>query len=540
MSLIFINGKIITMDPLQPQAEALYVEDGIIKALGNNSDIISYKKHDTEVINLNGRLMVPGFNDSHMHLLNYGSTLMHVDLVGVASIDEIIERTREFIKNNNIGSTEMITGRGWNHDYFNERRFPTRYDLDKISTTQPILLTRVCGHAAVVNSKALEMAGITKNTPQVDGGHFDVNENGEPLGIFRENAIGLVSRLVKEPSIEEIKKMITIAAERANAQGITSVQSDDLLSVTDDDFTKVISAYMELRNEGKLTVRVNEQSNFEDIDNFKKFINMGYVTGYGDEFFKIGPLKLLADGSLGARTAYLTRPYFDDPSTSGIPVLCQEELDDFITTAHNTGMQVAIHCIGDGAMYMVFESIEKAMKQNPRKDPRHALVHCQITDEVLLDRFKDLNVIAHIQPIFLNYDLHIVEERIGKARAKTTYNWKGLLDRGVHIACGSDCPVESFNVLYGIYSAVTRKDLNGYPDGGWLPEQRLTVMEALHGFTMGGAYASFEENIKGSITPGKLADMAVLSEDIFEIEPDRIKDVNVEMTFLGGKLVYKR
>lgn len=540
MDLIFLNGKIITMDGTMPQVEALYIKDGIIVAVGTNLDILSYKNSNTEIIDLDGKLMVPGFNDSHMHLLNYGSSLLNVNLVGAKSIEEMIERTTKFILDNNINSNNMVQGRGWNHDYFTEKRFPNRYDLDKISSTQPILLTRTCGHVSVVNSKALEIAGITKNTPQVDGGYFDIDENGEPLGIFRENALGLVCNQITEPSIEDIKKMIITAAAKANAQGITSVQSDDLLSVTGEDFTKVIGAYTGLRNERKLTVRVNEQSHFENIQNLNRFINMGYTTGKGDEFFKIGPLKLMSDGSLGARTAYLCQQYSDDPSTSGIPVFTQEELDNLVITAHNSGMQVAVHCIGDKAMYMVFESIEKAQKQNYREDPRHSIVHCQITDETLLNKFKELNVIAHIQPIFLDYDLHIVENRVGHERAKTTYNWKGLLDRGVHITCGSDCPVENFDVLPGIYSAVTRKDLKGYPENGWLPEQCLTVMEALHGFTLGAAYASFEENLKGSVTPGKLADLVVLSEDIFEIDHDRIKDVMVEMTYLGGKLVYKR
>lgn len=538
MELIFLNGKIITMDSLVPKVEALYIKDGKIAAAGGNSEILGYKSEETETIDLKGKLMVPGFNDSHMHLLNYGSSLLDVNLVEVKSIDEMIRSTKQFIRDNKIPPDKLIHGRGWNHDYFSEKRFPNRYDLDKISTTQPVLLSRACGHASVVNSRALQILGITRNTPQVEGGHFDVDENEEPLGIFRENAIGLVSPLIKEPSIEEIKRMIMSAASRANSKGITSVQSDDLLSVTDENFTKVIKAYEELRDEGKLTLRVNEQSRFENIDCFNGFINMGYKTGVGDEYFKIGPLKLMADGSLGARTAYLTQPYSDDSSTSGISVLTQEELDSLITFAHNAGMQVAVHCIGDGAMYMVFNSIEKAQRQNYREDARHSIVHCQITDEVLLNKFREQNVIAHIQPIFLHYDLHIVEDRIGRDRAGTTYNWKGLLQRGVHIACGSDCPVEAFDVLPGIYAAVTRKDLKGYPEGGWLPEQSLTVMEALHGFTLGAAYASFEENIKGSITPGKLADLVVLSEDIFEIDPDRIKDVEVEMTFLGGKRVF--
>ncbi len=538
MELIFINGKIVTMDPLVPQVEGLYIRDSKIVDLGSSSDMLAYRSEASEIIDLKGKLMVPGFNDSHMHLVYYGSSLLDVDLAGVKSIDELIQRTRQFAVDKKIEPDRLIQGRGWNHDYFTEKRFPTKYDLDRISTTQPILLRRACYHASVVNSKALQILGITKDTPQVEGGYFDVDEKGEPLGIFRENALDLLNPLFREPSIDEIKRIIQKAAMGVNAKGITSVQTDDFLSVRDGDFSKIIKAYEELKEEGNLTLRINEQSRFDNVKSLNKFIDMGYKTGVGDEYFRIGPLKLMADGSLGARTAYLKMPYFDDPTTSGIPVLTQEELDSLIITAHNRDMQVAVHCIGDATMYMVFESFEKAQKQNPREDARHSIVHCQITDTQLLDKFKEQNVIAHIQPIFLDYDLHIVEERVGKERAGSTYNWKGMLNRGVHIACGSDCPVENFDVLPGIYSAVTRKDLSGYPKGGWLPKQRLTVMEALHGFTLGAAYASFEEDIKGSITKGKLADLTVLSENIFEIDPDRIKDVQVEMTFLGGRRVY--
>lgn len=540
MELIFINGNIVTMDINQPKVEALYIKDDKITAIGSNSSILEYKGDNTRVIDLEGKLMVPGFNDSHMHLLNYGYSLLNANLVGVTSIEEMINRVSEFVKENNIDSTTIIKGRGWNHDYFTVKKFPTRYDLDRISTTQPVIMTRACGHVTIVNSKALEMAGVTKDTPQVEGGKFDIDENGEPLGIFRENALDLIYRKVPEPSIEEIKKMIIAAANKANKAGLTSIQTDDLLAVTDDDYRKVLRAYKELREEGNLTVRINEQCLFNNINTYKRFLKDGYNTGAGDEFFKIGPLKLLADGSLGARTAYLSKPYNDDPSTQGIPVFTQQELDEFIITAQKNNMQAAVHCIGDGAMYMTFESYEKAQAEFPRENARNSIVHCQITDNALLDKYRDLSIIAHIQPIFLDYDLHIVEDRVGVERAKTTYNWKSLIDRGVHIACGSDCPVENLDVIPGIYCAVTRKDLKGYPENGWLPDQKLTVYEALHGFTIGAAYASFEEDIKGSIVVGKLADLTVLSGDIFSIPEDNIMDVKVDMTFLGGKLVYKR
>lgn len=540
MDLILLNGKVITMDGLHPSAEAVAVKDGKIYAAGLNSEMLALKEDATAIIDLEGKLLVPGFNDSHMHLLSFATTLEKVDLTSSASIDELIEKLGAFISKSPLKPGQWIQGWGWNHDRFDVNRFPTRYDLDRVTTDYPICITRACCHVAVVNSKALEIAGITGDTSQIEGGYFDIDEKGEPLGIFRENALTLVYGKIPVPGVEDIKRLIHMGAKTALAQGITSLQTDDFNAVPGNDYEKILKAYRELDEEKMLPVRINQQCLLSSPESLGKFLKSGYMTGAGTEFFKIGPLKILADGSLGARTAYLQEPYADDPSTRGIPVYTQEEMDNLVITAHKSGMQVAVHCIGDRTMYMAFESIEKAQKEKPRKDARHSIIHCQITDKTLLDKFKDLDVVAHIQPIFLDYDLHIAESRVGAEKAGTSYNWKGMFDRGVHVACGSDCPVEPFNVLKGIYCAVTRKDLKGYPEGGWFPEQKLTIDQALYGFTLGAAYASFEEDIKGALTPGKLADMAVLSEDIYSIDPDSIKDVEVLMTFVGGKLVYKK
>ncbi|MCY6369182.1 amidohydrolase [Clostridium ganghwense] len=540
MDVILMNGKIITMDVTTPECEAVAFKGGRIVKVGNNEEILSLKSDNTEIIDLERNMVVPGFNDSHMHLLNYGYALQKIDLTYSNSIEDLIEKGKAFLDNKKIQKGKWILGRGWNQDDFNEKRFPTKYDLDKISTQYPICYTRTCGHAAIVNSKALEIAGITKETAQVEGGKFDLDINGEPLGIFRENALELIYSKIPTPTIEEIKDMILTAAKEAVKDGITSIQTDDFEAMPDKNFQKVIRAYKELKESGELPIRIYQQCLLPEIDKLKEFLKLGYKTGEGDEYFKFGPIKLLCDGSLGARTAYMTQPYADDETTCGIYYYSQEDLEEMVVTAHDRGMQIAVHCIGDKAMYMAIDSFEKALQKSYVKDHRHGIIHCQITDEILLDKFKKLNLIAYIQPIFLDYDLHIVEERVGKNRAKTTYNWKGMVDRGIHIACGSDCPVESFNIMKNIYSAVTRKDLNGYPKEGWLPEQRLTVYEALYGFTLGAAFASFEENIKGTITPRKLADMVVLSKNIFEINFNEIKDVEVLMTFIGGKLVYKK
>lgn len=540
MDLILVNGNIRTMDGSKPLVQAAAVNDGKIVYTGSDSGALQLRTDRTNIIDLKGKTLVPGFNDSHMHLVGYGAFMEKANLSCTRSIDELIQMMRNFISSGDITPNSWVQGRGWNHDYFDIKRFPTRHDLDRITKDYPICLSRACGHVCVVNSKALNEAGINRNTPQVEGGHFDVDEHGEPLGIFRENALSLIYDRIQYPDVEDIKTMIVKAADNALNQGLTSIQTDDFESVPGKNFRKVITAYEELEKEGRLPVRINQQCLLPDIMKLQDFLETGLRTGQGSEFYKIGPVKLLADGSLGARTAYLSEPYSDDDSTCGIPVYSQKDLDLLVKSSHDAGMQVAVHCIGDGAMYMAFKSIEKALANNPKPGHRHSIVHCQITDDMLLDKFKTFDVLAHIQPIFLDYDLHIAEDRIGIERVKSSYNWKSLLDREVHVAFGSDCPVEPFNVIHGIYCAVTRMDLNGYPDGGWLPDQKLTVPQAVYGFTLGSAYASFEENIKGSITPGKLADMAVLSHDIFTIEPEDIKDVDVLMTIVNGKLVYEK
>lgn len=538
MDLIFINGIVYTMDENNTISEAVAVKDNKIFKVGTTEEILALKGDNSQIIDLEGKALVPGFNDSHMHLVNYGYSQTQADLIGVESVEEINRRVSQYIKDKKVEKGTWVRGAGWNQDYFiGDKVFPTKYDLDKISLDHPIVVTRTCGHVAVVNSKALEVLGIKKGTAQVEGGHFDLDENGEPTGIFRENALAIVYNAIPNPGINEIKEMITNAIEQLNKCGITSVGTDDFGALPGKDYNKIIEAYLELKNEGLLNIRVYQQYLIPEIDNLKGFLNKGYKTGWGDENFKIGPLKLLLDGSLGARTAVLNEPYTDNPSTSGILTATQEELDEIVDFAHNNGNQIAIHGIGDKAMYMAFESIEKTLNKNPKKDHRHGIVHAQITDEYLLNKFKDLEAIAYIQPIFLDYDWKMVKSRIGEEREKTSYNWKTMVDMGTHIACGSDSPVDSFNVMYGIYEAVTRKDLKGNPEGGWLPEQGLTVEEALYGYTMGGAYASFEEDIKGSIEEGKLADMVVLSDNIFEIDPHKIKDVNVEMTIFNGKII---
>lgn len=538
MKKIFFNGKIATIEKENPFAEGVVVSNGKIIFVGTNDDVLKHKDDNTQIIDLNGKLMVPGFIDSHMHLLNLGFFMRNIDLSGTRSIEDLKACISDYMARNNVEPGSWILGRGWNQDYFDEKVFPTKYDLNDISKEQPIMITRACGHAVVVNSKAMELCGINRYTKQVEGGSMDLDENGEPNGIFRENAIDLIKERMPKADIKSIKEAILTAQERALSCGLTSVQSDDLESAAGAGYEEVIQAYKELASEGRMKIRLYEQCLLPTMDALADFFDKGYYPGWGNEYFRLGPLKLLTDGSLGARTAYLSEEYSDSPGNYGISTYTQDELDKLVFYAHDRNMSAAIHCIGDKAMYMAFESIEKAKKKSPDKKVRHSIVHCQITDEKLLERFRELDVIAHVQPIFLDYDLHIVEDRVGAERAKWTYNWKTLIDKGVHVAFGSDCPVEPCNVMHGIYAAVTRKDLSGYPEGGWLPEQKISVEEALYGFTMGAAYAAFEENIKGSIREDKLADFTVLNEDIFEIEHDRLKDVEVAATIVNGEIMW--
>jgi predicted amidohydrolase YtcJ len=538
LDLIIKNAKIITMDENVNEAECVGIENGRISMVGKFEDIKQFARKDTEIIDLDNKTLLPGFNDSHMHLLSYGLSLKKVNLSKSKSLEELILTLKRFIEENKIDETKWVQGIGYNQDYFEVKEFPTRYDLDKASIVNPICIVRACYHIACVNSRALEIMGIDKSTPEIKGGLIDLDENGEPLGIFRENALCLIYVNIPEPDIQELKDVIYEVNLKALSKGITSIQSDDFEHLPSKNYNKIIEAYQELNQQGKLMVRINEQCLLPNMPRLDNFIKNEYSKINTNEFFKLGPIKLLTDGSLGARTALLNSPYSDDSSTCGICIYEQKVLDELVITAHNNNIQVALHCIGDKAMYMAFESIEKAIGDNINADYRHSIIHCQITDEELLNKFRKFNVIANIQPIFLDNDLHIVESRVGASRAKMSYNWKGLLQRGVKIACGSDCPVEDFDVLENIYCAVTRKDLSGYPENGWLPEQKLSLYEALYGFTMGGAYASFEEGIKGSITPNKLADMVVLSENILDIDINEIKNVKILKTFVGGKLVY--
>lgn len=536
MRKIFFNGKVYTGE--MPLQDSFIVEDNKFIFAGNFNEAQNFIDENTEKIDLQGNFVCAGFNDSHMHLLNYGYALSMANLSEhTNSLNEMISYLKQFALENNIQKGSWLRGRGWNHDYFtDEKRFPNRYDLDKISTDYPICITRTCGHCCVVNSKALEILGIDENTPQIEGGRFDIDKNGKPNGVFRENAMDYVYGKMPQPSLEEIKAMMEKAIKALNSYGVTSSQTDDFI-VFQLPYQTIIKAYEELEAEGKLTVRVNEQSQFTNTKDLQKFFDEGYNTGVGTEFFKIGPLKMLGDGSLGSRTAFLSQPYNDDKSTRGIAIFTQEQFDEMIMLAHEHNMQIAIHAIGDGILDKILNAYKKALTKLPKENHRHGVVHCQITRPEQLEDFAKLNLHVYVQPIFLDYDIHIVYDRVGEKLASTSYAFNTLQKKGVHVSSGTDCPVETPNVMNCIQCAVTRTNLKG-DCNVYLENEAMNIKEAIDSYTIEGAYASFEEDKKGKIKKGMLADFVVLNENLFEIEKTKIKNIKVLQTYVDGKLVY--
>ena len=531
MRTVYFNASVYTGE--SHLAEAFGVEEDVFFFTGTNADALAL---DADAfVDLQGAFVCAGFNDSHMHLLNFGQSLtiapLHRHTGSLTAMLDCLKQTTP-------GRGGWILGRGWNQDYFaDENRMPNRRDLDLISTENPVCAIRACGHALSINSKALEILGITGDTPQPEGGQI-VMESGVPNGILLDNAMDLVLPVIPAPGKEDLKNMIRAACARLNTYGITSVQSDDYCVFRNVAWQEVNEAFRELETSGELTVRVYEQANFTDTAALKEFLSAGNLTGSGTDFFRIGPLKMLGDGALGARTALLSRPYADDPSTQGIGVFSQQEFDDLISCANEAGMQCAIHCIGDACLDMVLRSLQKALAEHPWEDHRHGIVHCQITRPDQLQKIAEMGLHVYAQSIFLDYDIHMVRQRVGDDLAQTSYSWKTLKTLGATVSNGSDCPVELPDVLAGIQCAVTRRDLKGCPP--YLPEEAFTVQEALDSFTSGSAYASFEEHRKGRIQPGMLADFVILDRNPMTEDPGNLRNIAVFKTYVGGRPVYRK
>jgi hypothetical protein len=525
--LVLLNGVIYTVNQAQPRAQALAVQGERIVAVGTTSEIRSWVGEKTRVIDLHGRLALPGFNDAHIHLANGGQAQLTVDLSATKTLDELQQRIRARLADYPTG--EWITGRGWDHTLWPGKRFPSRQDLDAVSTDHPMIFTRVDGHVAVVNSLALQHAGVTRETADPPGGEIERDAAGNPTGLLKENAMAMVRRQIPPLSPERRRRGIELALAEAARHGVTSVQDNS-------DWEDFL-VYDQLRKEGKLTLRVTEWLPFTaPLERLEQMRRRGGTT---DPWVKTGALKGVVDGTLGSRTAALLEPFSDNPSTTGILRIPADDVAKMAIERDKAGFQIALHAIGDRANRVALDAIEAARKTNGARDARHKVEHAQVVAPADFARFADLGVIASMQPCHETTDMRWAQDRVGPERAKGAYAWKSMLQHKVPLAFGTDYPVEPLNPMIGLYACVTRERPEGGPAGGWIPQEKISIEECIHGYTAGSAYAEFAEKDKGRLQPGLLADIVVLSDDVTHIPAPRILQTRAVLTIVGGRVVYE-
>jgi hypothetical protein len=527
--VIFTNANIWTVDAARPRAEAVAVRDGRILAVGAVSEIDALKGSTTTVVDVNGRLMLPGFIDNHTHFMSGGFQLQSVDLRDAKSQKEFAARIKARAKKY---PGRWITGGDWDHDNWSGGRLPARGLIDKFTPNTPVFVQRYDGHMALANSYVLKLAGISRTTPDPPGGTIERDsKTGEPTGILKDEAMSAVYRIIPEPTEEEMMGAARAALAEARRFGVTGIQ--DVSSWAD---TRI---YEKLFARGELTARFHCRL---PISTLEEVIRNGFRAGSGDEWIRYGSLKAFADGSLGSSTALFFEPYDSDPGTRGLPsdIALDGRLANWALAADKSHLQLSIHAIGDSANSMVLGLFERVVKENPAWDRRFRIEHAQHIHSKDFSRFARLGVIASAQPYHAIDDGRWAQGRIGRTRCETTYPFRTFLDNGVKLSFGSDWTVAPLNPLLGIYAAVTRRTIDGKNPAGWVPAQKITVPEAIEAYTLTNAYAAFEETEKGSITQGKVADLVLLSEDILSIDPLRIEKVTVVMTVVGGKTVFKQ
>jgi predicted amidohydrolase YtcJ len=501
-----------------------------VLALGDRDALAQAWSTDNRVLDLAGRALIPGLTDSHLHLLSYGQVLDQAQLAGVTSIAALVEAVAR--RAAALGPDEWVLGRGWDQDLFVDARYPTRDDLDQAVGGRPALLVRGCGHCSVVSSRALMLAGIGPGTPDPAGGLIERDASGRPTGVLHEKAAGLIRQIIPPPDHAALKRALGRALSLALSRGLVACHPDDVRS--GGSFETVWRLYRELLpGLGGPRIRM-------DVSDFQleELVRRGIQSGAGDGMLAVGAVKTFVDGSLGARSAALTRPYADGGG-SGIIVQERGQFMRTVREAHRHGLQVAVHAIGDLAIDWALDAIEAAQEEYPAAASlRHRVVHAQITRPDQFDRFVRLGAVAEIQPKFVGTDKLWVESRVGPERARHSYNWATMLRRGVACAGGSDGPVEPLDPLFGIHAAVTRQGADGTPAGGWLPEQRLSVDQALRVFSTGGAYAAGVESWRGRLSPGYAADFVLLDRSPDEVAPEAIRDLKVLSTFVDGRCVF--
>lgn len=529
--LVLINGKIWTVNDKQPEAEAVAILGNRIAAVGSTQEIRKWIGESTKVIDLQGKRVAPGFNDSHAHFLDGGRGLASVQLRDAKTPEEFRNRIRDFAAKSLKG--RWVLNGNWDHENWNPPNLPARQLIDAVTPDNPVFINRLDGHMCLANSLALKLAGVTRETPDPPGGTIVRDASGEPTGVLKDAAMSYVYKVIPAPSEDEMAEAIRAAMKYAAENGVTSVQD---MSASPD----VFAVYQKLLASGELTVRV---SGHQPLAEWQRLARAGVRAGFGNDKLKIGALKGFADGSLGSTTALFFDPYLDAPKTSGLPsdeMFPESKMLSNILNADKAGLQIAVHAIGDKANKTILDFFAEVEKQNGQRDRRFRIEHAQHLRPEEIKRFASQRVIASMQPYHAIDDGRWAENRIGPQRAKGTYAFRSLLDAGAMLAFGSDWFVAPMEPMMGIYAAVTRRTLDGKRPQGWVPEQKITVAEAVRAYTMGSAYASFDEKIKGSIEPGKLADLAVLSTDIFKINPIEIEKAKVVMTIFDGKVIYDR
>jgi predicted amidohydrolase YtcJ len=549
--IIFVNGDIYTGsvlfhlpackdavgDPCSPaiwsehyntpaiRMMAIAVAGGKILAVGTNMQIQELKGPKTQVIDLGGHFVMPGFNDAHVHLGSGGFEKLNVNLIGCKSLDEMKQRIAARAKT--AGSGEWIQGRGWDHTLWAKAETPTRADIDAVTGDHPAIFGRVDGHIAIANTAALKAAGITAQTPDPHGGKIDRDEKGEPTGILRETAMGAVFSKIPPPTAAQRRRAAELALADAASHGITSAQDNS-------DWEDFLT-YEQMEKEGKLTLRIAEWLPFDaPVEELQK--KRAHHQG-SDSMLHTTMLKGFMDGSLGSRTAAMLAPYNDDPKNAGIPRYEQEPLDQKAADRAKAGFQLGFHAIGDRGARMALDAFAYGMQKSDKRDFRFRIEHDQVIAPEDFQKFRNLGVIASVQPNHLLTDMNWAESHIGAERAKHSYPWREFLSGSIPLAFGTDYPVEPITPFRGLYAAVTRKNEAGTKE--YFPEQKLTMDEAIAAYTTGSAYAEFEETKKGQLQPGMLADLVVLDRDITKVEPAEILKTRVLRTVVGGKTVYE-
>jgi predicted amidohydrolase YtcJ len=526
---IFTNGHIITMNEDMLEAEAFAIEEGFITAIGTNAEIREAYPLSEEV-DLGGKDVMPGIIESHGHMLNLGRIKMRVDLQGVSDPREVVQKLRECVAETPPG--EWIEGWGWDDGAWKEQMIAISQELSSVSPDNPVWFAGLHGYNGWANAKALEMAGITKDTPDPEGGkiHKD-SQTGEPTGILANAAQGLVTRLMPALRVEQREKAFEIAGEELLKNGLTSVYDARITS-------KDLDALRSLKAKKRLKVRYYVMLDCTDEELIEPYLQNGPEID-PDNWLTIRCIKIFQDGSLGTRSALMLEPYSDAPDVLGVTTTSQDEIEKLTIRALQAGMQVATHAIGDRSNRITLDAYEAAIKAVPgAKDHRLRIEHAQVVALEDIPRFKELDTITSMQPPHATSDIPWAEERVGPERIKGAYAWRSFLDVGVHVPFNSDFPGETLNPFYGMYAAETRQTPEGKPEGGWYPEQCLTREEVLHAYTVESAYSGFEEHIKGQIAPGMLADFIVISDNILTIPSKALLSLKVERTYVGGQLVY--